>query len=119
MGEDRRLTFIRRWLKKARKSEDPFDRFFAAWIALVVAAQRTRDSLGRNVEDKTDRERVKYYFRCNEDRILRALHERKPEIEALSRRRGTARGNESWILETATYALYSANSLATIQKSLS
>ena len=30
---------VQRWRRRASESPDPFDRFFSAWIALIVAAR--------------------------------------------------------------------------------
>ena len=40
MVEDRRLTFTCRWFQRGVEADDPFDRFFAFWLALAVAAER-------------------------------------------------------------------------------
>ncbi|MBI4483199.1 MAG: hypothetical protein HY652_09940 [Acidobacteria bacterium] len=92
MVSDRRVTFIRKWLSRARDAEDEFDRFFSAWIALVVAAQRIRDPSGRLVEDDSDRKRVVDYFQAKKLAIRRAVEKHQQEMTWLARRRGTRRG---------------------------
>jgi hypothetical protein len=103
MAEDRRLTFVRKWLGRARESRDPFDRFFSAWIALVVAAQRYRTTSGRYVEDDTDRARVVDYFRARPQQILKLIQKHKAELSALAQRRGSRFGNA--ILDTGNPTL--------------
>jgi hypothetical protein len=73
MVDDRRLTFIGKWVTRANGAEDEFDRFFSAWIALVVAAQRVRDQSGRYLEEDSDRQRVVDYFRVKRGAIARVL----------------------------------------------
>ena len=93
MAEDRRVTFVRKWSRRSADETDPFDQFFAAWIALVVAAQILRDHAGAYVEDDSDRQRLIDYFSHKESAVLRALHEREDEMRHLARRRGTQYGN--------------------------
>jgi hypothetical protein len=89
MVADRRVTFVRKWLRRAQGVKDPFDRFFSAWIALVVAAQRVRDHSGQNVEEDSDRQRVVDYFRVKKEGILRALRNQEAEMRVLAARQGT------------------------------
>jgi hypothetical protein len=93
MVGDRRVTFIRRWLRRAREARDEFDRFFSAWIALVVAAQRIRDSLGQLPEEDSDRQRVVDYFLAKKSEVMRAIGKHQTEMRWLARRRGTTYGN--------------------------
>jgi RecB family exonuclease len=93
MVDDRRVTFARKWLERAQSDYDEFDRFFAAWIALVAAAQRVRDGMGQRIEDDTDRLRVIDYFRVNQAAVVRALRRCDMEMKALAARRGEMYGN--------------------------
>lgn len=95
MATDRRLTFIRKWVRRAESAKDPFDAFFSIWIALIVAAQRLRTQLGTPFrhEDDDDRQRVLDYFRVNQDRILAALREHEARMIKLAHRRGTQHAN--------------------------
>jgi len=95
MATDRRLTFIRKWVRRAEGAKDPFDAFFSVWIALIVAAQRLRTQLGtpfRQAEDD-DRQRVLDYFRVNQERILAGLREHEAGMIKLAHRRGTQHGS--------------------------
>jgi hypothetical protein len=89
MVADRRLTFVRTWLRRAEGEADPFDRFFAAWVALVVAAQIVRDGIGGSGGDDSDRQRVIDYFREKKQVVIRALEKHQTEMDFLARRRGT------------------------------
>ncbi len=90
---DKRVIFVQKWLERAKAEEDEFDRFFAAWIALVVAAQRARDLEPPLTENETDRDKVLFYFERNRARVKHALEARAPEMTALAQRRGTSHGN--------------------------
>jgi len=93
MVHDGRVTFVRKWLRRASEAEDEFDRFFSAWVALVVAAQRIRDSLGQLPEEDSDRKRVVDYFLAKKWEVMTAVKKHKPEMMWLARRRGTTYGN--------------------------
>lgn len=93
MLDDRRLKFVRKWLERAKKEEDEFDRFFAAWIALVVASQRLRDHTGSRYDSSTDREKVLEYFDKKSPSVLKAIENRRVEMVNLSGRRGSGHGN--------------------------
>lgn len=88
MRGDRRSTFVKKWFGRAKKTEDPFDRFFYLWIALVVAAQRLVRGNGEN-----DRERVVDYFLYNKESVLQVLNNHNEIMHQLGRRRGTKYGN--------------------------
>jgi hypothetical protein len=89
MFTDRRVTFIQKWLDRARNTQDPFDCFFSGWIALVVAAQRVRDYSGRSIEEDSDRQRIVDYFRYKKSAIVRVLRSKKAEMRLLASRQGT------------------------------
>jgi hypothetical protein len=93
MVSDRRVTFIQKWLRRAQEAEDEFDRFFAAWIALVVAAQRVRDWSGRRMEEDSDRQRILDYLLAKKSVILRVIQIHTDQMKALARRRGTRWGD--------------------------
>lgn len=93
MVDDKRLIFVHKWLDRATEAEDEFDRFFSAWIALVAAVQRIRDSFGHLLEEDTDRHRVVDYFRAKRDVVLRAVGKHQEEMTWLARRQGTTHGN--------------------------
>jgi hypothetical protein len=103
VADDRRLIFMRKWLARARQADDPFDCFFAAWIALVVAAQRHRTNSGRSLEDDSDRSRVVDYFRSRRRQTLKLIQKHEAEMNALARRRGSRFGNP--ILDTGNRTL--------------
>lgn len=98
MVSDRRVTFVHKWLGRAQAEEDEFDRFFAAWIALVVAAQRVRDLYGGRIEEDTDRRRVVDYFRYNKEAVLAAAGRHEADLRQLARRRG--QGHRNPIVDT-------------------
>ena len=88
MRGDRRLNFVKKWFGRAKKTEDPFDRFFYLWIALVVSAQHlVRGSC------ESDRERVIDYFWYNKENVLKVLSEHNDIMNRLAHRRGTRFGN--------------------------
>ncbi len=93
MVHDRRVAFVRKWFQRAIKEDDEFDRFFSAWIALVVAAQRLRDYSGRLPTWDSDRERVVAYFLAKKSRVMSAVKKREQEMMWLARRQGTRYGN--------------------------
>lgn len=103
MADDRRISFVRKWLRRARHAQDEFDRFFSAWIALVVAAQRIRDSLGHPAEEDSDRQRVVDYFLANRVQVMRAIERHQAEMSWLARRRGTTYRNP--IIDTGNPSL--------------
>ena len=86
MVHDRRVAFVRKWFQRAREADDEFDRFFSAWIALVVAAQRLPS------KKDTDRKRVVAYFRAKKSRVMSAVKKREQEMMWLARRQGTMYG---------------------------
>lgn len=103
MVHDRRMTFVRKWLRRAREAEDEFDRFFSAWIALVVAAQCIRDSSGRLPEEDSDRQRVVDYLLAKKPEVMRAVGKHRAEMMWLARRRGTTYANR--IIDTGNRKL--------------
>lgn len=92
MAPDRRAQFIKKWQRKAERTADPFDCFFSAWIALVVAAQRTRDQYGPLPERDSDRKRMVDYFGDNRGAVVSAVATHRVEMEWVARRRGTKWG---------------------------
>ncbi|MBA3614147.1 MAG: hypothetical protein H0W49_14805 [Nitrospirales bacterium] len=73
----RSVECIERWRRKASESEDPFDRFFGAWIALVIAA-RGRLCEQQLSQPDTDRKAIIQYFESRAegiDKVLRALRD--------------------------------------------
>lgn len=90
-GNISRADFIQRWRNKASESEDAFDRFFAAWIALVIAAraQLNEDQLS---QPDTDRKAVIAYFESNAEDVERVLQGMAGDTTWLSKRRGTGTG---------------------------
>jgi hypothetical protein len=90
MEIDKRLIFVRKWFQRASQADDPFDRFFSLWIALVVASQRARTNKGsRYIEDDNDRKRILDYFLSNECKVFQALQNHQDILLKLSQRRGT------------------------------
>ena len=93
MAEDSRLTLVKKWYKRAVKTDDPFDRFIYLWITLVIVAQRLRTHSGYSREGDTDREKILDYFHANSRHIFRALQENQDSMLGLARRLGTNYGN--------------------------
>src|SRR5207245_10416427 len=93
MVDDRRVIFVTKWLRWSREATDELHRFFSAWIALVVAAQRIRDSLGRPPEEDSDRQRVVDYFLAKKADVMRAVGRHKEEMRWIAHRRGTRHTN--------------------------
>ncbi|MEW6441272.1 MAG: hypothetical protein AB1640_10105 [bacterium] len=89
MALGRRRDFVQRWLEKARKAEDPFDRFFYAWIALVAAAQRQRTQTGIPFREiYADREKVLEYFAAKRSNVLQVLKDNRQRLHKLACRKG-------------------------------
>lgn len=86
---DRRAQFTERWFKKAKVADDPFDRFFCLWIALVVAAQRTQTRYGLGTRNDTDAEKLKSYFGLKSDAVLEALNRSQAVVKKLGTRKGS------------------------------
>jgi hypothetical protein len=95
---------MKRWFLRAKEAEDPFDRFFYLWIALVVAAQRRRTYTGIPFREiYSDREKVLDYFRANQQTIAQVLQNNEDKLAQLARRQG-ARYNKP-ILDTRSLRL--------------
>jgi hypothetical protein len=107
MVHDRRVAFVRKWFQRAIEEDDEFDRFFSAWIALVVAAQRLRDYRGRLPKWDSDRKRVVDYFLAKKSRVMSAVKKREQEMMWLARRQGTRYGTP--IIDTDTDDEYLCN----------
>lgn len=84
-----RAEFISRWRAKAHASTDPFDTFFSAWIAIVIAARAHLDE-GQLAQPDTDRIAVLQLFEANADLVAAVLAAEADATTWLSQRRGTA-----------------------------
>ena len=84
-------AFIERWRKRAQELGDPFDRFFSAWLAIVIAARRqlTEEQLSRL---DTDRKAVIQYFETNAMAIAEVLTKEPGSVVWLAQRKGTETG---------------------------
>ena len=80
MATDRRIEFSQNWFRRAHDSSDPFDRFFYAWIALVVAAKRISNR-------REDRGKILEYFSYNHHKVLKAMESNLEHWKALASRR--------------------------------
>lgn len=93
--------FVARWYARAMESEDCFDRFFAAWIALVIDARRHLDA-AQLAQPDTDRIAVLQYFEAHADAVVRALGTLTEQTEWLANRRGAGTGQP--ILDVNPYS---------------
>jgi hypothetical protein len=95
------FEFVKRWHGRAAESPDCFDRFFSAWIALVIEARR---HLGTEqlAQPDTDRIAMIQYFESHADAVVGVLTYLREHIDWLARRRGT--GTNQPILDVNPYA---------------
>jgi len=93
--------FVQRWHRKANESQDCFDRFFSAWIALVIKA-RGHLSVQQLAEPDTDRIAIILYFEERADAVEAVLQARPEEVAWLARRKGTGTGQP--ILDVQPYS---------------
>lgn len=80
--------FVQRWRQKASDSEDAFDCFFSAWIALVIAA-RSRLKLQQLSKPGIDRKAVIQYFESHAKQVAGVLDKLPEKKDWLAHRRGT------------------------------
>lgn len=93
--------FVQRWRRKASESEDAFDRFFSAWIALVIAARGRLDEQQLSQPD-TDRKAVIQYFESHADEVADVLDKLRDKTGWLAHREGT--GTHQPILDVYDYS---------------
>jgi hypothetical protein len=86
-----RADFVRRWRQKAHESTDPFDTFFSAWIALVIAARGHLDENQLSQPD-TDRIAVIQFFESQADTVVTVLKNIPDSTAWLAGRKGTGTG---------------------------
>jgi hypothetical protein len=87
----RRADFVYRWRRKAHESGDPFDTFFSAWVALVIAA-RGRLEENQLAQPDTDRVAVIQFFESQAHTIVALLKNLSDSTAWLAERKGTATG---------------------------
>lgn len=85
-----RSEFIRRWHAKAVDAENVFDKFFSAWIALVILARGSLDDQHSSQPD-TDRKAIIQHFESNAERVVEVLDTLTDNNRWLAGRRGTVR----------------------------
>lgn len=89
MGIDIRISFIERWYRRAHDpDQDSFDRFFAIWICLVVAAVRFCSETGRCRRSAGERAEIAEYFAAHGGSVSEGLESGRPETLWLANRRG-------------------------------
>lgn len=89
MARGRRLAFVRRWYERALQADEPYDRFFFAWIATVAAAQRRRTESGIPFREiYADREKVIEYFEINRSTVAGVLSQHKESLKRIASRKG-------------------------------
>jgi hypothetical protein len=71
--------FVQRWRRRASESPDPFDRFFSAWIALIVAARGHLDEQQLSQPD-TDRKAIIQYFESQALSVAAVLGELQEQL---------------------------------------
>lgn len=87
-----RRAFIERWVGRGRDTGDPFDAFFALWIALVIRARPELRPEDRALDD-TDRRAVLGLSESFREQIFREVDSERDALAWLARRRGTKRGD--------------------------
>lgn len=84
---------MQRWYRRAHDpDQDGFDRFFAIWVCLIVAAARFCSETGRCRRDKGERTEIVRYFSSHPAIVARALESRSMETHWLAERRGPSGG---------------------------
>ena len=105
MARGRRLAFVRRWYERARQADEPYDRFFFAWIAMVAAAQRRRTESGIPFREiYADREKVIEYFEINRSTVAGVLSQHKESLKRLASRKGHRYGQP--VMDTRSGSLH-------------
>ena len=94
-------AFVQRWRQRAGDSEDPFDRFFSAWIALVIAARGHLDEKQLSQPD-TDRKAIIQYFEAHTEAVASVLGRLREQVAWLAQRNGTGTGKP--ILDVSQYS---------------
>lgn len=80
---------MERWYRRARDpDQDTFDRFFAIWICLVVAAARFCSETGRCRRGGGERAEIAEYFSAHPALVSEGLESRRSETVWLANRRG-------------------------------
>jgi hypothetical protein len=82
---------VSRWRQKAVEAENPFDRFFSSWIALIIAA-RGDLSLQQLSRPDTDRKAVIQYLESRAGAVEDALGACQDDTAWLAKREGTSTG---------------------------
>lgn len=83
--------FVQRWFRKAYESEDCFDRFFSAWIALVIKARSYLHEKQLTHPD-TDRIAIIRYFVDRSEAVANVLADFPEEVAWLAVRKGIGTG---------------------------
>jgi hypothetical protein len=83
--------FVETWHRRAGETPDCFDRFFSAWISLIIEARRHLNAQ-QLAEADTDRKTIVQYFE-NRNAVIAAVLQKLPEQTGwLAARRGTGTG---------------------------
>lgn len=93
--------FVRRWCDRASESNDPFDRFFSAWIALVIAARGHLDEQQLSQPD-TDRKAIIQYLEAHAPEVTSVLGDLPDQTRWLAHRKGT--GTDKPLLDVQHYS---------------
>jgi hypothetical protein len=93
--------FVRRWHLKAKESPDCFDRFFSAWIALVIKGRGHLDEKQLSQPD-TDRIAIITYFEERAEAVVAVLGNLPEQVAWLAARKGTGTGKP--ILDVHPYS---------------
>lgn len=89
MAKDVRLKYVRKWIRQARSSADPYDIFISFWTALTIAAQihRPKHRLYHKEED-TNRERILDYFVKNKKEVFEAVKKNRDIMVKITQMEG-------------------------------
>ncbi|HCC56910.1 MAG TPA: hypothetical protein DEQ47_06530 [Solibacterales bacterium] len=83
--------FVQRWQRKANESQDCFDCFFSAWIALVIKARGHLNERQLSAPD-TDRIAIIQYFDERAEAVVAVLGKMPEQVAWLAARKGTGTG---------------------------
>lgn len=105
MDDNRRYKTVKAWFNRGNTYKDPFDKFFALWITLIVSSNqyfskakafKNTNNISVKPKDRlkeeypSDRELVLYYFNnIHRDEIFDIINSNPETMKKLAERRGT------------------------------
>lgn len=89
MTKDARSKYVRKWIRHAGESSDPYDIFLSFWIAMTIAVQIHRTGgKAYHKEEDTNRDKILDYFRMNKKKIVDVMTKNEETMTRLARLRG-------------------------------